>query len=112
MKRQKFENARLLRAKEFKDGDTVIATGFIKSVADVHTKFNEEGETSTKITISDEKSGETVAVFANVTSMNNLIEAFGDDDKHWIDESVKVVCNKENYLENLQLVIEPLTKSK
>lgn len=112
VKRQKFENARLLRAKEYEDGQTVIETGFIKSVKDVHTKFNEDEENSTKATISDEKTGETVAVFLNASSMNNLIDAFGDDDKEWINKAVRVVCNTDNYLDKEQLVVEAVTKTK
>lgn len=114
MKRQKIELTPSLKAEDFSPDTVVIATGYIKSVNAVKTKFDDDSTTSTLITVTDDaekdKARADKGVFANMTSLNNCIDAFGEEDSAWIGRAVRVVCNKANYLNKKQLVVEAIKK--
>lgn len=112
MKLQKIELKQSLKAEDFDADADAIATAFIKNVEEVKTKFNEEGEKSLLMTIEDvteeDAKKQIKSLFINMTSLNNCIDAFGDDTKLWIGKSIKVVCNKENFYNKKQLVVEAI----
>jgi hypothetical protein len=112
MIRKKFEQLPLLKAKDYKDGEVILKTAIIKDIREVHTKFNDEGENSTIFDIEDSDTNITYTMFINQSSMNNLIDAYGDDDSLWLNKLVSVVCNTDNYLKNKQLVVSPILSKK
>lgn len=111
-KRQKVELVPSLKAEDYKDGDTVISTGYIKSIENVKTKFDDEGTTSTILYIDDDAekdiSKRTKGIFMNTMSNNNLVDAFGEEDSIWLGKAVKVICNKQNSYNKKQLVIQAI----
>jgi hypothetical protein len=112
MKFQKIELIPSLKAEDYDDGALVIATGYIKDVQAVKTKFNDEGTTSTIIFITDEAETnpkiKDKGVFTNSYSINNLIDAYGEESGLWIGKAVKVSCNKNNFYKKKMLLIEAL----
>jgi hypothetical protein len=97
-----------LKARDYNIGEVVFKTAVILSIADVHTKFNEDGKNSTLLTIQDEATDKIFNVFVNNESMNNLIDKLGADDQQYSSKLVRVICNDNNYLKAKQLVIEPI----
>jgi len=111
MKVQKIELKQSLKAEDYESDSVVIETAYIISVEAVKTKFNEDGETSTLMTLRDDsEEGEKAvkSMFVNMTSLNNCIDAFGDETTVWTGKAIKVVCNKDNFYKKKQLVIEPI----
>lgn len=94
-KREKIELRPALKAQNYKEGDVVKATAFIKDIEDVQTKFGE----SSVITFEDGDS-----IFMNDATNNNLVAAFGNEDEIWKGKAVRVVCEKNKVFDKLMLV--------
>lgn len=75
----------------------------IKEVKDIETKFGKK----TVITVQAGEE-EVYNLFVNSTSMNNLIDAFGDDDAMWIGKICNLVKGKNEKFENEMIVFEPV----
>lgn len=71
----------------------------IMRVADVPTKFND------KIVITLKDGDTNYNVFVNAKSNNNLIDAFGKDDKRWIGQFVKLSLEKDKKFNKHMIVI-------
>jgi hypothetical protein len=101
MKRKKIELKPCLKAQDFQDGQIVKVTTFIKEVVDVETKFGD----NTIIYLEDGDS-----VFMNATSLNNIINAYGEEDSLWIGKPIRVICKKDPVFSKNMFIIEPIIK--
>ena len=104
-KRTKQEFNPTLKAEDYDSGKVVISSGIIDSVKERHTKFNEEGENSLIVSIKDQMGG-IVDIFLNQQGINNLVNAYGEEDGNWVGKQVRVTCNRDNYMKKKQLLIE------
>lgn len=76
----------------------------ITKVSDVQSKdFGEK----CIVTVEDEE-GMKFNIFVNNSSMANLIEAFGDDDKGWIGKFVDIKREKNDKFKNKMIVLYPV----
>lgn len=114
MKREKFVLTPTLKAEDYEPDTVVIETGYIKDIQAVKTRFDDESTTSTVIVITDEsekdRSKADKGIFANTASINNLIDAYGEEDHLWKGKPVKVTCDKNNFYKKKAFVITAKTK--
>ena len=99
MKRTKIELIPALKAQDFKEGEVIKATAFIKELTEVETKFGDK----TIVTFDDKSS-----VFMNAVSNNLLIDKYGDDDKLWLNKAIRLSCERDAVFNKLMLVITPI----
>jgi len=86
------ENARL-----FKDMQVVL-----ESVKDINTKHGE------KVVATVLAGEERLQVFVNQTSMNALIDAFGDNDENWTGKIINLKKKKDKKYSQEMIVFEPV----
>lgn len=115
MKRKPKEINQCLKAKEYinKPDGTVVLTGTINSIKDIETKFDkkdDEGKTVITIKTHDEEEI-LIDVFVNNFSMTNLVKAFGEEDKHWINKQVMVTKETDKTFNNPMLIIRENTEN-
>ena len=82
MNREKSEILETLKA----ENKPEIANAEILKVKDVPTKYG----TKQVLTIQDTDAEAKFDLFLNTTSMNNLIDLFGNDDNLWLGKVVKI----------------------
>lgn len=100
-KRKKLEFPPTLKAEDFKDGETAIATGTILSIKDgVETEFGEK----TILMVENSADGKQYGLFCNRITLNNLIDLYGDDDLMWVGKQVKIHCIKDDKYKQKMLV--------
>lgn len=99
MKRKKIEIKPALKAQDYKEGDIIKATTFIRDIAEVETKYGDK-------TIINFEDGDSI--FMNSESNNRLIDAFGNEDNLWLNKPVKLSCEKDKVFGKLMLVITPI----
>ena len=99
MKREKIELKASLKAQDYKEGQVIKPTCFIKEVVEVETKFGDK--TIVKFDDGD-------SVFLNAESNNRLIDKLGNDDDMWLNKAVKLSCERDKTFNKLYLVITPI----
>lgn len=103
VKRKKSELVDALKASDLKT-DWEIKDAEITEVKDVKTKFSDNERVV--ISFQDVKDDVKFAVFVNQKSLNNLIDAFGEDDKKWIGEHCKLSLETDEKFGKKMIVIE------
>ena len=102
MKRQKKELLDTLKADNYKLGG-VVEQADIGAVKDLET--NNYGTKTIMQFLTAE--GEQKQVFLNSYSVNNLIDAFGEEDKRWVGETITIVCEEEPKFKKKMLIVKP-----
>jgi hypothetical protein len=99
-KRTKSEMLDTLKAD---DEDIILNLGDMQiiSIKDIDTKYGEK----TVITLEEVNSDKKVQVFVNAVSMNNLIDAYGEEDKKYIGKNVKLTIEIDEKFNKKMIVI-------
>lgn len=102
-KRQKQELNATMKINPSKEDELSIpfeeTTATIESVRDLDTKHGNK----TVTTLNDGK--KSFDVFLNNMSINNLIDAYGDEDQEWIGKNVQVSKEKCERFDNEMIVL-------
>lgn len=99
----KREKQELTPTLKVEDGFKGMAKAEIISVRNIDTKHGEK----VLMTISD-SDGKPHNVFLNVASMNNLIDAFGDEDDSWIGKMVTLTLETDEHYNKEKIVVQAL----
>ena len=102
MERKKQE---LMETLKVKDGFKGMANAEIVSLEDIDTKHGRKTVMSVK-----DAEGKEHQLFVNVTSMNNLIDAFGGDDTKWPGNIIKLDVEKNEHFDTDMIVVSGLTQ--
>ena len=95
-KKVSVEGAWAKKGEDLKDGDIVKVKNAGTEVAG---EFGAQNVFSVELT-----SGEDKNVGFNQTSMNNLIDVWGEDTEKWVGKEIKAWVNRENVAGKFQLV--------
>lgn len=108
-KRKKLEILPTLKVEPKKNDELAIkfseeyATDYIlDDVEDVGTQYGD----AVKLRLTRRSDETRVSVFVNATSMNNLIDAFGDDDTKWRGKVVKLSKQQSKGYDNEALIVD------
>lgn len=98
-KRTKIELRPALKAQDFTEGQIIKQSVFIKDINDVETRFGN----NTIISFDDGDS-----IFMNNSTLNNMIDKYGEEDKNWIGKGVRLVCEVDKVFSKKMLVLYPI----
>lgn len=90
------------------DGSDELSISFqeievkIISFEDIETTFGKK-----LIATVSMKDDEKFCIFVNNTSLERLIEAYGDDDEKWIGKTVKLTLEKNEKFKSKMIVLNP-----